>query len=381
MNILENLNIPKEINSEEFEGIKNKVLESEVYKKLKNLGDTLTEGIAGHTNLGGLIGVDYNAGIENYLSQYLGGLDINKYLGVGGLFGGKLNLNLGFMNTKTMYDVYIDDLLIPISPSSISYKHKNMNITYDLANGGEFSILKEEGLQEISFEIVLPHTRYPFCRYKDNEFKPISFYLDKLKKLKKEKRYFQLIISRIDINKKLFNTNIKVSLEDLEYEENSEEGLDLIVKLNFKEFREVKKQTLEMVNGFDENLRNSAAGNKFIESMNTYNETSKESTPKATVKQPRQEPKKTSTGQVKYKGTPSKTQKSATGNSKVEPPVLYANGIKTTLQQYQKGQWTYQTALNQSNARLQRYYTTGGKDTGKEMVANGFGKDGRDYNR
>ena len=135
------------------------------------------------------------------------------------------------------YIFYIDKVLLPVAPSSVNISHKNMNSIVNLINDAEFNMLKQEGLQEITFKFMLPSQRYPFARYLGFYQKP-SYFLNKLKNLKKRAKPFQLIIIRTYPNstQAYFNTNLKVSLEDFSVEENAEEGMDVYVEIKLKEF-------------------------------------------------------------------------------------------------------------------------------------------------
>ena len=135
------------------------------------------------------------------------------------------------------YIFYIDKVLLPVAPSSVNISHKNMNSIINLINDAEFNMLKQEGLQEISFKFMLPSQRYPFARYLGFYQKP-SYFLNKLKNRKKRAKPFQLIIIRNYPNsaQAYFNTNLKVSLEDFSVEENAEEGMDVYVEIKLKEF-------------------------------------------------------------------------------------------------------------------------------------------------
>ena len=93
------------------------------------------------------------------------------------------------------YDVYFDKVLLPVAPSKIKTKIKNKNKTIELINEGEVNMLKDAGLTEISFVLSLPNQKYPFAKYPDG-FKMASYYLDILEGYKKNKKPFQLIISR-----------------------------------------------------------------------------------------------------------------------------------------------------------------------------------------
>ena len=149
------------------------------------------------------------------------------------------------------YIFYIDRVLLPVAPSSVTITHKNMNNVINLINDAEFNMLKQEGLQEISFEFMLPSQRYPFARYLGFYQRP-SYYLNKLKNLKKRAKPFQLIIIRNYPNsgRAYFNTNLKVSIEDFSVEEDAEEGMDVYVEIKLKEFIDPRpKQYIKNADG------------------------------------------------------------------------------------------------------------------------------------
>lgn len=135
------------------------------------------------------------------------------------------------------YMVFIDKILLPVTPSSIDIKNKNRNKTVELIDNSEFTFLKEKGLKEISFKFMLPSQHYPFARYLPT-FKRPSYFIEKLDKLKSQGKSFQLIIIRTYPNgiRALYNTNIKVSLEDYNLSETADDGLDTTVDIVFKEF-------------------------------------------------------------------------------------------------------------------------------------------------
>lgn len=145
-----------------------------------------------------------------------------------------------------MYKVYLDKILLPVAPAKITLKTANLNQTITLINDGEINCLKDAGLSEIEFDILLPNVKYPFAEYKSG-FHDASYYLENIEKLKLNKQPFQFIVNRVFPNgKALFNTNIKVSLEDYSIEDNAENGFDIIVSLRLKQFRDHGAKTLKV---------------------------------------------------------------------------------------------------------------------------------------
>ncbi|MDE7229247.1 MAG: LysM peptidoglycan-binding domain-containing protein [Oscillospiraceae bacterium] len=137
-----------------------------------------------------------------------------------------------------MYNVYLGNMLCPVAPEKIQLKVSNKNKTMVLMNGGEINILKDAGLSEISFSLLLPNSRYPFAVYKSG-FERAGFFLEQIEKLKLEKKPFQFIIVRqFPDGKRLYNTNIKVSLEDYQIEDNANDGFDVRVSVRLRQYRD-----------------------------------------------------------------------------------------------------------------------------------------------
>ena len=61
------------------------------------------------------------------------------------------------------YHFYMGKMLCPIAPSKLQIKIGNKNKTMTLINEGEVNILKQVGLTEISFDMLLPNVSYPFA--------------------------------------------------------------------------------------------------------------------------------------------------------------------------------------------------------------------------
>ena len=131
-----------------------------------------------------------------------------------------------------MYYFYINDVLLPVTPSEISVKIKNQNKTVNLADGSEFNIVKLPGLSEISFDCLLPNVRYPFAVY-ENDFLNGKYFLDMFEDLKLNKSVFKLRI----IRKEGFgNTVFDCTIEDYTIKESANNGFDYTVSLKLKQY-------------------------------------------------------------------------------------------------------------------------------------------------
>lgn len=145
-----------------------------------------------------------------------------------------------------MYNFYIDGEQLPVAPPSMTMQINNKNETVILINEGEVNILKKPGLTDIEFEVLLPNVKYPFAVY-PNGFLPAAHFLDKFEHLKVKQKSFQLIVNRMrPSGDLLFDTNITVSLEDYDIQEDAENGFDVIVALRFKQYKPFGNKKLEI---------------------------------------------------------------------------------------------------------------------------------------
>lgn len=144
------------------------------------------------------------------------------------------------------YYFYLDKVLLPIAPSSVSMQINNKNKTMNMINEGEINLLKSAGLTDVEFDVSIPQVKYPFAYYRDG-FKRASYYLDKLESLKVRKLPFQFIVTRSMPNGNLlFDTNMKVSLEEYEIKEHHDEGMDLVINIRLKQYREFGTKTAKI---------------------------------------------------------------------------------------------------------------------------------------
>lgn len=157
-----------------------------------------------------------------------------------------------------MYSIYLDKVLLPIAPKSIKIGFSSQNRTLNLINHGEINILKDPGLLDIEFDAMLPNTKYPFSIYKDG-FESADKFIDKINKLKTDKKPFQFIVTRTRPDgTPLFNTNIKVSLEEYEINEDAEEGFDVILSIKLKQYKPYSTKKIKIEKSKDEDNKQEA---------------------------------------------------------------------------------------------------------------------------
>ncbi len=146
------------------------------------------------------------------------------------------------MFSKNGYYFYMDGILFPVAPSKMSTKHNNKNRVINLVNEGEVNILKESGLKEFSFEMLIPAQEYSFSRYVGGVFLPIQYFLTVLYTLKKRKKPFNFVVIREgSVGTIAFDNCLKVSLENYEIKEDAGNGKDVMVSITLKEFKDLYK--------------------------------------------------------------------------------------------------------------------------------------------
>jgi hypothetical protein len=151
------------------------------------------------------------------------------------------------------YFLFLDKTLFPVPPAKLQIKVNNKNRILNLINESEVNILKSPGLTEVSFEVLLPNSPYPFAYYYFGPFFKADFFLERLEHLKTRCKPFQFIFCRMspksfDI---LFDTNITVALEDYEIVEDANNGRDVMVNIQLKQYRPYSTKVLNVQTASD----------------------------------------------------------------------------------------------------------------------------------
>lgn len=144
-----------------------------------------------------------------------------------------------------MYSFRFGEMRFPITPSKLTIKVKGKNKTLTLANDGDMSFLRLPGLTEISFEATLPMLgAYSFS---GKYYKP-NYYLSIFENLMTTRTPFQFIVVRLSPSGlPLYDTNMKVSLEDYTVTEDAEKGPDVVVAISLKQYVEYKTKTVKVI--------------------------------------------------------------------------------------------------------------------------------------
>jgi LysM repeat protein len=125
---------------------------------------------------------------------------------------------------------------MPQTPAKLSVKISGKNTTVTLLNEGEINFLKYPGLTEITLPLVFPML---------TASKRPDYYLTLLERAKTSRSTTQFIMTRTTpAGQLLFDTNIKVSVEDYTIEESATNGLDVSVEVKLKQYRDYSTKTV-----------------------------------------------------------------------------------------------------------------------------------------
>ena len=131
---------------------------------------------------------------------------------------------------------YLFGELMPQTPAKLSVKISGKNTTVTLLNEGEINFLKYPGLTEITLPLVFPML---------TASKRPDYYLTLLERAKTQRTTTQFIMTRTTpAGQLLFDTNIKVSVEDYTIEESATNGLDVSVEVKLKQYRDYSTKTV-----------------------------------------------------------------------------------------------------------------------------------------
>lgn len=147
------------------------------------------------------------------------------------------------------YDFYFkcdsDVILFPITPGKLTIKVGSNNKVVTLISEGDINILKSPSLTEVSFEARFPMRDYPYSR---TDFDFESFH-SKLVELKEDKKSFRFIVARSTPGgQATWDTNLLVALEDFEVTEDADEGDDVLIEFNLKQYKEYGVKTVSTNN-------------------------------------------------------------------------------------------------------------------------------------
>ena len=153
------------------------------------------------------------------------------------------------------YKCYLFGELMPQTPAKLSVKISGKNTTITLLNEGEINFLRAPGLTEITLPLVFPML--------SAEKRP-DYYLALLERAKTQKLTTQFIMTRTTPDGQLlFDTNIKVSIEDYSIDESATNGLDVSSTVKLKQYRDYSTRTITIKNVL-ERIENNAVRKKVL---------------------------------------------------------------------------------------------------------------------
>ena len=130
------------------------------------------------------------------------------------------------------------DLQLPISPKKVTVKIAGQNKEITLADGTNTNILNSPKLAEVTFQAILPSVQYAFAE----PLVPITDFTTQFNEWMTAKKPFQFIMVReFPDGTPMFDTNMTVTLETVEYTDAADEGFDLIADIGLKRY--VKPET------------------------------------------------------------------------------------------------------------------------------------------
>ncbi len=135
------------------------------------------------------------------------------------------------------YNCYLFGELMPETPGKLTVKIKGKNKTLDLLNEGEINFLKKPGLTDITLTLCFP-------MFGD---KGPAYYFGLFEKAMVDKKPTQFIMTRTAPNGKLlFDTNMKVSVENYTITEDATKGFDPSVEVSLKQYRDYSTKVVTL---------------------------------------------------------------------------------------------------------------------------------------
>ena len=141
------------------------------------------------------------------------------------------------------YVMFLDGEQMPITPGKLQLKIKGKNKTMTLVNDGEINMLKLPGLTDITVPLILPML---------GSSQPPDHYLALFERIITGLAPVRFILTRTSPDgKRLYDTNINVSLESYNVDEDAANGLDVSVSLTLKQYRDFSTKILQVIQPVD----------------------------------------------------------------------------------------------------------------------------------
>lgn len=124
---------------------------------------------------------------------------------------------------------------LPLAPEVMVTRYGKRNAVLQGVNFGEINVLKDIGLREINFKLLLPR-QGSFSE--NSEYNEPIFYLNLFRSIMADKKPFKLIILReLSNGSSIFGGDIMLSIESYGVTEKGGEDGDFYVDLKLKEYK------------------------------------------------------------------------------------------------------------------------------------------------
>lgn len=143
------------------------------------------------------------------------------------------------MTLANIYRVYINDTLLPQTPSSITISNANKNEVETLANGRPFTLAKLDGAQKFEFDFVVTQKQYPWTF--PPAVKGVRYFTDLVWQIKEDREPVTLTILR---SRNQPSTCVTVLLDDYSYTEDAKQGSDYTFHVSFTEYHPQDNQEI-----------------------------------------------------------------------------------------------------------------------------------------
>lgn len=167
------------------------------------------------------------------------------------------------------YLVYVDNVLMPVTPKSITRKVNGRDEEIELIDGKTVLNMREPGLTEWEMSFLLPKVKYPFVNIipEHQELRSQDFYLTHFNLLMGLKKSFTLMIIRtkpngiwdlgepnINPENSMFVNDLdgilnmcQCRIVDMEDKDDTDEGFDKILSVTFKKYISHSTKTVKLV--------------------------------------------------------------------------------------------------------------------------------------
>lgn len=142
-----------------------------------------------------------------------------------------------------MYYFFIGPVLLPVTPEALTVDIAGKNEVVTLINDGDINILHDPQLKEAAFDVLLPTrlglNKYPFAFYSLLGAEAVAI-TEYFKLLQRRKIPFPFIVAKMQPGSLIPSgyEYMQAVIESYTQKEDANNGLDVIVSLKLKEYRE-----------------------------------------------------------------------------------------------------------------------------------------------